>query len=45
MLKGDYKGKEFNHLLKSEKKLLGGIVILFLMVIVLIYFVPDNYFN
>ena len=45
MLKGDYKGKEFNYLLKSDKKLLGGIVILFLMVIVLIYFVPGNYFN
>jgi 4-hydroxybenzoate polyprenyltransferase len=45
MLKGGYKGKEFNYLLKTDKKILGGMVILFLMVIVLIYFVPDNYFN
>ena len=45
MLKGDYKGKEFNNLLLSDKKLLGGTVIFVLTVIVLIYFVPDNYFK
>ena len=43
--KGDFKGKELNHLLLSDKKLLGGIIVLFVMIIILIYFVPDNYFN
>ena len=45
MLKGEYKGKEFNYLLRKEKKLLGSLIVYLTMVFVLIYAIPGNYFN
>jgi len=45
MLKGDYKGKELNTLLLKEKKLLGSVLLYILMVFVLIYLIPSNYFK
>ena len=45
MLKGDYKGKELNSLLFKEKKLLGSVLLYLIMVLILIYLVPTNFFK
>jgi len=44
MFKGEYRGKEFNYLLTKNKKLLGSVILYVIMVLVLIYVVPANYF-
>jgi len=45
LFKGDYRGKELNSLLLKEKKLIGSVLVYIIMVVILIYFVPANYFK
>jgi len=45
MLKGDYKGKELTSLLFKEKKLVGSVLLYIIMVLILIYLAPSNYFK
>lgn len=42
---GSYSGKELNDLLVSEKKLIFSILVYVIFTIILIYFIPNTYFN
>lgn len=42
---GSYRGKELNDLLVSEKKLIFSILVYVIFTIILIYFIPNTYFN